>query len=892
MRVSRHGGSLSAAGQWRGGRIPCSLGDTGSCLGPRWFPLQAALGRWGRLGRTAAWVLLGGLLANLGPALGADAGIGLKDMQSIGPVAKFEKTKTGVVLHCADQSEVQVSVLAPDVIRVRASFTRPLATVDHSWAIAETTWDPVAWSLHVEKGALRLVTTELEVVVTLDPVLIQFQDANTHRTINADQRPMAFDPQSGVVAAAKRLGIDEHFFGLGEKAAPLDRRRGLYTMWTSDTAGYTEGTDPLYQSIPFYIGWQYGAAYGIFFDNSYRTRFDLGYSSQEYAAFSADGGEMNYYFLNGPSIKKVLGRYADLTGHMPLPPLWALGNQQSRYSYYPDSIAEEVVRRYRADDLPLDVLHLDIQYMNEYRDFTWDLHRFPDPKAFVSRLKSQGVKVVTIVDPGIKYQLPAPNLEDAKDHPELAPQDKSYYVFNQGHAHDYFLKRLNGQLYVAKVWPGDSVFVDYTNDAAARWWGDLHRALTDQGVAGIWDDMNEPVDFSDRTGASQADVVSDDHGTHSLFAKNRNVFALNMARATYEGLERLLPEQRPFVISRSGYAGIQRYATMWTGDNTATWESLALSLPMLESLGLSGEPFVGTDIGGFRGRTTGELLARWYEVSFLVPLRRNHAENHAYDHEPWRFGEYYENIIRKYLKLRYRLLPYLYTTLEAAHRTGVPLLRPLLLNYQDDDNTLTVDDEFMAGEDLLAAPILRNGQTSRLVYLPKGIWFDFWTGTPCLGGRMISANAPLDTVPLFIRGGSIIPMGPEMNYVGEKPIDPIRFEIYPDADGRAATSLYEDDGVTVAYRAGTFRRTTISCRQAGNEAEINVGAPHGTFRPGSRTFEFCLRFDSMPPHQVIIDRAVLPEIAPTSKGPGWFPAGKAITIRIQDDDGPHQIKLD
>ncbi len=406
--------------------------------------------------------------------------------------------------------------------------------------------------------------------------------------------------------------------------------------------------------------------------------------------------------------------------------------------------------------------------MNEYRDFTWNRDRFPDPAAFIGRLRSQGVKVVTIVDPGVKYQPPVEGGSDPAEPPELAPQDKSYYVYNQGSVGNFFLKRQNGKPYIGKVWPGESVFVDYTIDAAARWWGDLHRGLTDQGVAGIWDDMNEPSDFLDKSGASQADVVTYDGGANSLYAKNRNVFALNMARATFEGLERLRPDQRPFIITRSGYAGIQRYATMWTGDNTATWESLALSVPMLQSLGLSGEPFVGTDIGGFRGHTSGELLTRWYEVAFLVPLFRNHAENHSYDHEPWRFGDYYEGIIRKYLKLRYRLLPYLYTTLEEAHRTGVPFSGPALLNYQDDPNTLTIDDEFMVGDDLLAAPILQSGATRRLVYLPKGLWYDFWTGVPCTGGSTTEVAAPLDVVPLFVRGGSIIPSGPEMNYVGER----------------------------------------------------------------------------------------------------------------------------
>jgi alpha-glucosidase len=764
------------------------------------------------------------------------AAIDLTGFVPIAPVTGFSPARDGITLTCRDGSEVRIQVLAPDLVRVRAAFGHALPARDHSWAIAKTEWDVPRWNVKKEPGALHVFTGELEVVIHRSPLLIEFRDAAMHHTINGDQRPMMYDPRTGKVAAAKKLGFDEHFYGLGEKAARLDKRRGQFTMWNTDTPGYHEGTDPLYQSIPFYLGWRNGAAYGIFFDNSYRTNFDFGASSQEYAAFSADGGEMNYYFFWGPSMKKILGRYADLTGHMPMPPMWALGNQQSRWSYYPDTLAEDVVRRYRADDLPLDVLYLDIDYMDGYRIFTWDRERFPDPTAFTKELAKQGVKVVTIVDPGIKYQPSNPS-SASPGPPELAPHDKDYYVLDQGLANNFFLKRKDGSLFQGRVWPGDAVFVDYTLPAAARWWGDLHRAYTDHGVAGIWNDMNEPSDFLDQTGKTQADVVSYDGGADSLFAGNRNVFGLNMARATYEGLERLRPNQRPYVITRAAYAGIQRYSTMWTGDNTSTWDSLALSIPMFQTLGLSGQPFVGADVGGFFGHVSPELLARWYEVGFLTPFCRNHASRDAYDHEPWRFGVHYEDIVRKYLKLRYRLLPFLYTALEEAHRTGVPVFRPLLLNYQDDPNTLDLDDEFMVGDALLEAPILRPGETARLVYLPAGVWYDFWTGKRYSGGGVIRVEAQLDTAPLFVRGGVVLPTGPEMNYVGERPFDPLRFEIYPDAEGRASGSLYEDDGLTFAYRQGVIRRTEVSYA----DGEIVLSAPAGSYQTAARRLIFAVK---------------------------------------------------
>jgi alpha-glucosidase len=767
--------------------------------------------------------------------------IDLNGLIPIGPLAAFSKAPDGLTVTCTDQSQVRFYVLAPDLVRVRASYGKPLPERDHSWAIAKISWQVPQFSIREEPEYLVLGTDELEVAIHRSPLLVEFRDPKTHRVINADERPMMQDPRSGVVAAAKKLGFEEHFYGLGEKAARLDKRRGQFTMWNSDTPAYKEGTDPIYQTIPFYLGWQDGAAYGIFFDNSYRTNFDFGASSQQYIAFSAEGGEMNYYFFAGPSMKKILGRYADLTGHMPMPPEWALGNQQSRWTYYPDTLAEELVRRYRAEDLPLDVLYLDIDYMSGYRVFTWDPRSFPDPSAFTEKLRKEGVRVVVIVDPGVKYQPPAQGATDAVAHPELARQDKSYYVFNQGLANNYFLKKKNGNLWIGKVWPGDAVYTDYTIDAAARWWGDLHRAYTDHGVAGIWNDMNEPSDFVDQTGKTQMDVITYDGDTHSPYAQNRNVFALNEARSTFEGLERLQPDLRPYIITRAGYAGIQRYSTMWTGDNTATWDALALSIPMFASLGLSGEPFVGADVGGFIGRTDAELMTRWYEVGFLTPFCRNHAQIDSYDHEPWRFGKYYEDIIRKYLKLRYQLLPYLYTALDEAHRTGVPVFRPLLLEYQNDPNTLTIDDQFMVGDSLLVAPIVRPGLTGRLVYLPEGNWFDFWTGRQLKGGDMIRVEAPLDKVPLFVRAGSIIPMGPEMNYVGQKPADPLTFRIYPDATGHAGASLYEDDGVSPAYERGVFRRTKVTYQPSATGREISVGAPEGSYQPAARKFVFTVR---------------------------------------------------
>jgi alpha-glucosidase len=290
---------------------------------------------------------------------------------------------------------------------------------------------------------------------------------------------------------------------------------------------------------------------------------------------------------------------------------------------------------------------------------------------------------------------------------------------------------------------------------------------------------------------------------------------------------------------------------MWTGDTNSTWESLALNIPMFTTLGLSGEPFVGSDVGGFIGRANGELLVRSYQVSFLAPFCRNHKENDGYDQEPWRFGSYYEGIIRRYLKLRYALLPFLYTTLEEAHRTGVPLFRPLVLNYPEDSNTYNLDDEFMVGDDLLVAPIMKPDLTRRLVYLPKGTWYDYWTNKKVTGGTMVSVDAPLETVPMFVRAGAIIPTGPAMNYVGEKPDDPITFNIYPDEKGTASVTLYEDDGLTPAYKTGAYRRTKINVESRAGTYVVQVETPEGTYNSGARKFNYVVKSASGSPRVVL-----------------------------------------
>lgn len=718
-------------------------------------------------------------------------------MIELAPFVSSSRVSTGYRLRFEDASEAEISVLAPDLMRFRLSLGKPLGR-DRSWAVSRRDWAPVPSELDETAEEFRIAFAGRHVLFDKTSLRMRFEGESSFGP---------FLHGDAGIAVRRPLGRDEHFYGLGEKASGLDKRRGRFRMWNTDTPGYVEGTDPLYQSIPFFISLERGKAWGLFLDNSHESHFDFAHSTHDVIEIGAAGGELDLYYFFGPTIPAILSRYTELTGRMPMPPMWALGNQQSRWSYASEAEVEEVVRRYREADMPLDVVHLDIDYMDAYRVFTWDRSRFPNPRAFADRLAAKGVKLVAIVDPGVKYEPSA-----------TAP----YRVYEEGAKHDYFLKREGGELFIGEVWPGKSVFVDYTLPEARRWWGDQHAALLDAGVAGIWNDMNEPADFLDQTGKSQHDVVSDDEGEKTKHARNRNTFALLMARAAREGLERLRPDRRPYLITRAGFAGIQRYSTMWTGDNVATWDGLALSLKMFLGLGLSGESFVGADIGGFQnGNADGELMVRWYQLGFLTPFCRNHRIRGGSDQEPYRYPKGFAEIIKKYLKLRYRLLPYLYTLVEESHRTGAPILRPLVWANQDDPEVVGIDDQFLVGNDILAAPVFRPGQDRRQVYLPRGVWIDFWSYERHRGGKWFQASAPLDRMPFFIREGRVLPMAPEMRFIGERPWDTITLHVYPDENGVAAGEWYEDDGISPNSE---FRRTTVKTAMTATAIKVEIAA--------------------------------------------------------------------
>ncbi len=725
----------------------------------------------------------------------------------------------------AGLTTVEVTALAPDLFRV-GMFPEGRPPRYDSEAIAKEGWDPVEISMQESEEELTLSTTAATARISLQPLRVGFRDASG-RTFAADDEELGMgavetpgadvfsQPLGSPGRLYKKRAEGERYFGCGERTSGLEKTGSRQVFYNVDPpSGHTASFNNLYTSIPFTLSMTNGVAHGLLFDNTHRVEFDLALEDEGRAYYGAEGGNVVYYVFCGPTPRDVVDRYTELTGRTPMPPLWALGNQQCRYSYMDEEEVREVARGFRERDIPCDVIYLDIHYMDGYRVFTWDRERFPDPEKLISDLREEGFRVVTIVDPGVKA-------------------DESYPVYVEGRERDLYCKTQSGAEYHNVVWPGTCAFPDFTNPETRAWWGENHKVLSDAGVAGIWCDMNEPALFVPKQSTMPDDVVHPGGGEPRWHAQIHNTYGSLMARSAREGLLALRPGERPFVITRAGYAGLQRHALQWTGDNSSWWEHLWMSMPQLQNLGLSGIAWAGVDIGGFFGDTNGELLARWTEFGIFQPFCRNHTAIGTRRQEPWAFGEPYESVCRQMIKLRQRLLPYLYTLFEECHRTGAPILRPLLFEYPEDETTYTADDQFLLGDALLVAPVTRPGIEHRHVYLPRGTWFHYWSGERFDGPAHILAHAPLGEPALYVRANTPIPFGPDASHTGERPPNPLTLRIHP-AEGSGGAALYEDGGDGFGYEGGEYARRVVSCETSHDRVTVRLGEREGSFAPERR----------------------------------------------------------
>ncbi|WP_433894086.1 glycoside hydrolase family 31 protein [Streptomyces sp. CA-111067] len=567
--------------------------------------------------------------------------------------------------------------------------------------------------------------------------------------------PRWWDPavrQDGAVARwvqRSETPADARVYGLGGRASGPRLPAGGYRLWNTDPGGsFQPGDDPLYITMPVRLVVSDAGCHLVFHDNTWDGRVTLrdgevgagsGHDRSGGSELRMDGGPLRYWVVTGTPAR-VLAGWTALTGRPALPPRWALGPQHSRWGFGSQEEVRKVAAGYRDRGLPLSVLHLDIDHFDAHRVFTVDHGRFPDLPGLAAELAEQGVRLVSIVDPAVHAE------------PGVA-------AYDSGTAAGAFVKDARGEEVRGVVWPGEAAFPDFTNPAARAWWGGLYAERVAQGFAGVWHDMNEPVSF-----AAFGDPTLPLSARHALEGRGgdhreaHNVYALMMARAGYEGLRGLRPEQRPFLFSRSGWVGMQRYGGSWSGDVATGWPGLRASLALVLGLGLCGVPYSGPDVGGFTGTPSPELYLRWYQLGGYLPFFRTHSAIDAGRREPWQFGPEVLEHARTALAERMRLMPYLETLANIAHRTGAPYVRPLWWNAPGDRALRDCSDAFLLGDALLVAPVLEPGSRSRAVRLPRGLWYDTVTGQPHRGPAQVLLDAPLGRIPVLARAGAVLPV--------------------------------------------------------------------------------------------------------------------------------------
>jgi len=719
--------------------------------------------------------------------------------KSLGNFVSMQKTGQRIRINTT-YGEAEINLFSPSIIKISVAKTH--LEERFSYAVVSKALK-TRMSVETSATSINIKTDSLWLQINKNPLRFIFKTTDG-RIINEDGTFGTYWME-GQIFSFKKLFPKEKFIGLGEKTGPLNRRGNAYSNWNTDNPHYEGWDDPLYSSIPFYMGMHQGLPYGIFLDNTSRTTFNFGAGNKRFSYFSAEDDQMDYYFIFHNKIKNILSDYALLTGHMKMPPAWGTGFQQCRWSYTPDKEVMEVASTFRDKNIPLDILYLDIDYMNAYKVFTWNPKTFPHPQRLVSKLKSMGIHTMVIIDPGIKVE-------------------KGYKVYEEGVKNDYFIKYPDGSYYTGQVWPGWCHFPDFTQAKTRIWWGKQFKVLVDSGVSGFWNDMNEIATW----GKEVPPIIQLNwEGKGQSYLRGKNVYGMQMARATFEGTKALMHGRRPMVLTRSGYAGLQRYSAIWTGDNQATDDHMLLGIRLVNSFGLSGVAFAGYDVGGFGGNASPALYARWLSLGAFSPFFRVHSAKNTERSEPWSYGENTEVLARRYIDLRYHMLPYIYAAFHQATLSGMPVQRSLSIEYTNDENIYkpAYENEYLFGPSLLVIPA-RSQQYTLKAYLPKGNWYSFYDDHLEKGGQAILTESPLAKLPVFVKAGAIIPIQKLIQNTGENPGDTLEIHIYQ-GNGISHFDYYEDDGTTYNYEKGAFYERTIT--YDGQKATLNFQKVKGDY---------------------------------------------------------------
>jgi alpha-glucosidase len=701
-----------------------------------------------------------------------------------GKIVSYKKITSGIEGRLTN-AIFDVHVYNDNIIRVRVSKNKTLN--NFSYALVDTTLPSFNDITVEDKGNIISLSTKMIVAeIQKQPFFkITFKDKNEN-IINQDIDDNGTSFTGDKVTVYKRMQESEHFVGMGEALGNLDRRGTGITLNNTDNYKFGDPRVPMYSSIPFYMGIHHDIIYGIFFNNSYKSFFNFGLSTP-FTSVSFDGGDVDYFFLYDTSVAKIIEHYTSLTGRMQLPPMWSLGYQQSRCTYYPQDKVMWIAETFRGKQIPLEGIVLDADYQYSYEPFRTNTKRFPDLLKLSSHLAKMNIELTASVYPGVNI-------------------DSSYDSYNDGLKKDVFIKTSDGKVFQTEIAPLKVHLPDYTNPKTRQWWIDKMKWMQDNGINGYWNDMNEPA-----VGGSYLpeNLAFDFDGRKATAAEAKNVYGFQMARSSYEAALKYRNGQRPFVLTRSGFAGVQRYSAMWSGDNTASDEGLLTSVLLNNQFGLSGVPFVGDDLGGYIGDGSKSLYTRWIEVGIFSPYCRNHREFFGAANEPWAYGEEAEAISKTYIGFRYKLMPYIYSAFYEASQTGMPIARSLCIDYPFDDQVYdhNYQYEFLFGNDMLVVP-LTSKETCKKIYLPQGDWYNIYTDEKITGAKEFSQEVPTFELPIYINGPAIIPLQSLVQSTKEKPSDTLFVHIYNGAEKNVFT-YYEDDGKTFNYKKGDYCKRNI-----------------------------------------------------------------------------------
>lgn len=691
-----------------------------------------------------------------------------------------------------------------------------------------------------------------------DPRILQITAGDDVLAIQKQPLRITFQHRNGNVWAKESFGAgfmgdrvahvmskpeSEHYFGVGEKATEFNRTGKTFTQWNTDVTSFKFNTDPMSKSVPFFMGLREGRAWGVYYDNTWRSEIDLGGQLNTHIGFYADGGELRFFLMSGPTPSDVLRKYTLVTGRSQLPPFWSLGTQVVGLGTITEPEVYTIANDYRGKKFPIDAIYLNRTHTSEYRTFTWNGETFPNAQAVVEEMGKRGIRIVQSLDPGIK-------------------DDAFYDVRNEGVTKDVYIKYPDGSNLAGDTWAGRSLFPDFSKPVTRDWWGALHKRGLDDGIAGFALTMNEPRMFTGNTLAAVAEYDNEGRGAGQL--EMHNQYALLMAKATFDGVRKLTPDKRALVVSRSGFSGIQRYASVWNGLHTNSWDELELILPMVLGAGISGIPGAGVRVGGIDQKISADLYARSLQLGSLMPRLEINSHPDQVVADPWTHGDTWERGNLAFLNMRYRMLPALYTAWWQHARTGAPVVRPMVWNWPGLTEVVQIEDQFMLGDHVLVAPVLKPELRERSVYLPEGLWYKYHSREKVRGGTRIVESAPnvgslpsgsdetsiLRAMPMYARAGAIVAERDAMEHVAQKAVREMQLQVF--AGGNQTSYLYEDDGESHANERGRYRALTFMTEAYSGGFRIKVTS-EGQFDEAAIRFSYLIHGLDRKPDRITVN---------------------------------------